>query len=78
MLTRMNNTPVVLALSVSILIHCGLIAGTGSMASGSGTSNTPPGRVAITLTTRVRQFEAKNSVFRKVSHVTMRVSGRFL
>ena len=27
---------------------------------------------------RVRQFEAKNSVFRKVSHVTMRVSGRFL
>ena len=27
--------------------------------------------------TRVRQFEAKNSVFRKVPHVTMRVSGGF-
>ena len=51
MLTKMNNTPVVLALSVSILIHCGLIAGTGSMASGWDTSSTPPGRVAITLTT---------------------------
>jgi hypothetical protein len=26
----------------------------------------------------VRQFKAKNSVFRQVPHVTMRVSGRFL
>jgi len=27
---------------------------------------------------RVRQFAAKNSVFREASHVTMRVAGRFL
>ena len=30
------------------------------------------------LATRVRQFAAKNGVFRKAPHVTMRVSGGFL
>jgi hypothetical protein len=29
------------------------------------------------LDARVRQFEAKNAVFRKAPHVTMRVSSRF-
>ena len=51
MLTRKDIAPVVLALAGSVLIHCALIAGTGSMARGWSTSNTPPESVAITLTT---------------------------
>jgi len=31
----------------------------------------------MVLATRVRQFEAKNGVFRKAPHVTMRVSSCF-
>jgi hypothetical protein len=35
------------------------------------------GFIVFVLFARVRQFEAKNSVFWKVPHVTMRVSGGF-
>lgn len=51
MLTRKDITPLVLAMAGSVLIHCGLIAGTGTMARGWGTTNIPPGRVEIALTT---------------------------
>lgn len=54
MLTRIYSAPLAPALTVSVLIHCGLIAGTGSMARERDASSTPPGRVAMTLSTSTR------------------------
>lgn len=58
MLTRRGITPLVLAMAGSVLIHCGLIAGTGTMARGWGNSNTPPGSVEIALTTSTQDRRA--------------------